>query len=242
MSEQDIILKFLPQISSIIFKKIEEHCSKEGLTLDYKYLKQHINIGREDISTLFEKPKLTFKPKSQKPLGKKKLIFIKPYQQFINLCKKNKLNFFEFNDEFNWKGPATKITSDKLSLFKSISIKQIKGPNFIIVRPTKTSKEVIQYPNVNTECKLEPQSLINNGSDAEGSDAEGSDAEGSDAEGSDAEGSDAEGSDAELQLDTWTHMETNTQYLLDSSTNELYSFETNEKVGEKIDEFTVNLF
>ena len=45
--------------------------------------------------------------------------------------------------------------------------------------------------------------------------------------------------DDEVELEEWIHEGTNIKYMIDPNTHILYSFQTNEPVGKKIDEFTI---
>ena len=76
-----------------------------------------------------------------------------------------------------------------------------------------------KYPIVNDNCKLESHSLIVSNSEDEIYN---------------------QTTDDEVELEEWKHEATNTKYMIDPDTNILYSFHTNEPVGKKIDEFTID--
>lgn len=218
----------LDDIKFLVLKKVERFCEEHGITLKYEDLVKHINITREEVLEPQVKPKpkkLFIKPKK----SIKKLI-LKPkkvnvdYTTFINICDANKLQYFQFHDEHNWVGPAINIKSDELSkvsaYFKTLKTTKITGTNFYIIRPTSSLKDDnIDYPIFNDACKLESNSLIVPNSDDEIYD---------------------QTTDEEVELEEWKHEATNTKYMIDPYTNIVYSFHTNEPVGKKIDEFTID--
>ena len=222
-------MEHLNVIKSLLLKKVERFCSGQGITLEYKDLVKHINITSNEVLDLIDKSKpkkLFIKPKK----SNKKLI-LKPknkssidYTTFINICDKNKLMYFQFHDQHNWVGPAINIKSDELSkisvYFKSLKTTKITGTNFYIIHPSSNLKDDhINYPMFNDECKLETNSLVVPNSDDEIFN---------------------QTTDDEVELEEWKHEATNTKYMIDPYTNIVYSFHTNEPVGKKIDEFTID--
>jgi hypothetical protein len=222
-------------IKLLVLKKVERFCGEHGITLNYEELVKHINITKEEVLESHVKPKpkkLFIKPKKLfiKPKKSKHNLILKPkkvnddYTAFINICDTNKLQYFQFHDEHNWVGPAIKIDSNELSkisiYFKSLKITKITGTTFYIIRPTLNLKDdTIKYPIVNDNCKLESHSLIVSNSEDEIYN---------------------QTTDDEVELEEWKHEATNTKYMIDPDTNILYSFHTNEPVGKKIDEFTID--
>jgi hypothetical protein len=217
----------LDAIKSLVLKKVERFCREQGITLNYEDLVKHINITREEVldSQVKPKPKKLF----IKPNKPKQKLILKPkkvnddYMTFINICDTNKLQYFQFHDENNWVGPAIKIDSDELSkinaYFKSLKTTKITGTIFYIIHPKASLKDDnIKYPIINDDCKLEADSLIAPNSDDDVYN---------------------QTTDDEVELEEWVHESTNTKYMIDPDTNILYSFQTNDPVGQKIDEFTI---
>ena len=219
----------LDTIKSLLFKKIERFYSEQGITLKYDDLVKHINITKEEVLESHEKPKPKPKKLFIKPKKPTKKLILKPkvnldYMTFITICEKNKLQYFQFHDEHNWVGPAIKIDSDELSnisiYFKSLKTTKITGTTFYIIRPSSSLKDDnITYPIMNDECKLEDNSLI--------------------VATSDDDVYNGTTDDDEVELEEWVHEGTNIKYMIDPNTHILYSFQTNEPVGKKIDEFTI---
>lgn len=154
--------------------------------------------------------------KNVKTHKKSKLVIISDYKKFISICKTHKFPYFSFNDTHDWSGPAIKCDTnfDYESFFK-LKIHVIRSDDFIIIRPFKKCKNNIDYPiNYINNCKLMNSSLIpfESHSDTE--------------------------SDNEIHTDEWYHQ--GTKYLLNPDNNNLYSFSTNEFIGKKIDEFTID--
>jgi hypothetical protein len=220
----------LDAIKFLVLKKITRFCGEKGITLKYEDLVKHINITREEVLESQVKPKPKPKKLFIKPKKSKHKLILKPkkvnvdYTTFINICDTNKLQYFQFHDEHNWVGPAINIKSDELSkvseYFKTIKTTKITGTNFYIIRPTSNLKDDnIKYPIVNDACKIESNSLIVPNSDNEVYD---------------------QTTDDEVELEEWVHEGTNVKYMIDPNTHILYSFSTNEPVGKKIDEFTID--
>jgi len=226
-------MEHLDSIKSLLLKKVERFCSTQGITLKYDDLIKHIKISSSEVLDSKDKPKpkkkLFIKPKKSpkklllKPKHKKKTH--EDYTIFTKICDKNSLQYFQFHDEHNWVGPAINIKSSMLSqvslYFKSLKTTKITGTNFYIIRPNASLKdEHIIYPDTIDGCKLEPDSLI--------------------AIHSDNEIYDQTTEEDEIELEEWKHEATNTKYMIDPYTNTVYSFHTNEPVGKKIDEFTID--
>ena len=137
------------------------------------------------------------------------------FKSFIQICQSNNLPFFNFFDTNKWNGPAIKLLNlDTIHLFKSIHTTIINGYRFYIVRPTIQSNNNIQYPKYTNT--IEPTSLIVNYSEDEDED------------------------DEVLELDEWYFHDV--KYLIHTQSNTLYCYQTNERVGKKIDEFNIELF
>ena len=226
----------LDKIQLLLLQKVERFCSYQGITLKLDDLVKHINITPKEVLDLIDKPKPKPKPKKKiliKPKKSTKKLILKPkikkktnedYDIFTKICDIHKLQYFQFHDEHNWVGPAINIKSSKFAEisihFKSLKTIKITGTNFYIIHPSVSLKDDhIHYPDIIDGCKLEPDSLIGNNSDTEIYDLT---------------------TDDEIELEEWKHEATNTKYMIDLVTNTLYSFHTNEPVGKKIDEFTID--
>ena len=225
-------MEHLDVIKQLLFDKVEAFCGSKGITLKSKDLMKYITITRQEVEKgSVSKPvrKLIIKPKLK---AKQKLIFkpkpkcvsISDYVKFVNICKEYSLSFFQFYDECNWVGPAIKIDTEDgvkvFNYFKSLNTTKITGTNFYLIHPKVNLKDETVYPETNDDCKLEDSSLIVPTSDDENSIYD-------------------QTTDDEIELDEWRHEATNTKYLIDPNTNILYSFQSAEPIGKKIDNFTI---
>jgi hypothetical protein len=230
-------MEHLDAIKSLLLTKVERFCSTQGITLKYDDLVKHINITSQEVLDYQIKSKPKPDPKSKpkklfiKPKKSNKKLILKPkkinndYITFTNICDKNQFQYFQFHDEHNWIGPAINIKIDDLSkvmsYFNPLKTTKISGTNFYIIRPSSNLKDDnIKYHSLIDDCKIESESLMGITSDDDIYD---------------------QTTDDELvELDVWTYEATNTKYQIDPKTNILYSFQTNEPVGKKIDEFTID--
>jgi hypothetical protein len=223
-------------IKKHILLQVCDFLSKNGITLEYSILDQNVTLEitqKPKMETQKPKPKIKFRPKPKikfKPKPKIKFnpkpkmetqnpkpkIKFKPksiFKSFIQICQSNNIQFFEFFDTNKWNGPAIKLLNlDTIHLFQSIHTTIINGYGFYIVRPTIQSNNNIQYPKYTNT--IEPSSLIVNYSEDEDEDV--------------------------LELDEWYFHDV--KYLIHTQSNTLYCYQTNERVGKKIDEFNIQLF
>ena len=156
-------------------------------------------------------------------------------QNFVEICKTSKLQYFQFYDENNWIGPAINIPLDEIekvkSYFSKIKLKIISGTNFYLLHPTVSLNDTIVYPDEVVEsCKLEQTSLIAGNSDSE-DEAESISIY-------DAATDDELDEGEIVELDEWVFR--GVKYLIDLETNTVYSFQTNEPIGKKIDDFNID--
>mgnify|MGYP001356089917 CR=1 FL=1 len=138
--------------------------------------------------------------------------------------------FTKYNDENNWQGPAIKISDGKLfdvfDLFKPLKITTLKGTNFTIIHPENHFHDAdIVYPKIVDECKTHKTSLCPNNSDDE------------DDANTDEPENIIKNFGEETIVEDWYF--DGTKYLLDNNNN-VYSNETQEFMGRKIDEFTLD--
>ena len=188
--------------------------------------------------------KFVFKPK-QTPVQQKSQSSL-----FVELCNKHSLPYFQFYDEDSWKGPVTKVSQEDfntvIDIFEAAqnTLKTIvlHGYGFVIIKPIhKMDDNEIHYPveHYNT-CQMTQQPIIPYNSDMEDSDFEDSDIEDDDADADNTH----EHTDGEIIVEEefiaeeWKY--NNTIYLLDTSTNYVYSPSTLEFVGKKTSEFSID--
>ena len=222
---QNIDIKYEDFENSISTKPIINHIQitkpKRKLKLKVKKpdsISEIESITPQQLPSRIIKKTLKLKPKLKLKLEES----IDDYTMFVNICKDNNFEYFEFYDENNWIGPAINIELseiDKVQFhFIKIKLKILSGTNFYLLRPNVNLKDTIVYPDLEiNSCKLENISLIGGNSDSD-------------------DVYDAE-TDDDVELDVWTH--NNTKYQLDLKTNTLYSWETNMPIGRKIDEFNI---
>ena len=229
-------------IKKLILKQVCSYLYDNGITIDYNVLNQNIILDIKQYSSYESKPtKFKFKPnkKSSSESKPKSRSESKPkysseskptkfkfkpnkkssFKIFIDLCTKHNIPYFNFNDINSWNGPAIKCNDTHTpSLFKSLDTTIINGYGFNIIRPTTQCINCFIYPIYNDT--LEESSLILNYSD------------------DDDEHSDV--LEEVLELDEWFFQDV--KYLIDESNNILYSYQTHERVGKKVDEFNIQLF
>jgi len=170
--------------------------------------------------------KIKFKPKPKTKSEKT------DYQRFVDTCNQNNLYYFQFNDEFNWKGPSIKIDIDNfnLSIFGELEIHILEGYGFGILRPKNhESDKKIVYNEINYEqCKLLDEDILSlNGSDDESNTGYASD-------------TDYDDDETVIHTEDWTYIPENVIYQLDTKTNNIYCNQTNQYVGKKIDDFNID--
>jgi hypothetical protein len=228
----------LKQTLEIVISYLE----KQGVVVDYNELHTHIVSNTTTFSNEPKKKTFKIKPKrkslSNTNTSKVKKIKFKPklkskqndYQRFVDICNTNNLYFFQFNDEFNWKGPSIKIDIDNfdLSIFDNLEIHILEGYGFGILRPKNNeSDKKIVYNEINYDnCKLLEEDIHSlNGSDDENDVYQAE--------------TDCDDDDAVLTED-WTHIPDNVIYQIDRKTNNIYCNQTNQYVGKKIDDFNID--
>ena len=218
---------------------IISYLDNQGIVVDYNDLHSHI------LSTQTQKKKtFKIKPKGKKsskvnteskPKSKGKKIKFKTkqndYQKFVSICNSNNLYYFQFNDEFNWKGPSIKIDLDTfdLSIFGDLEIHILEGYGFAILRPKNhESDKKIVYNDINYEqCKLMDHDILSlNGSDDDCDSVYNAD-------------TDYDDEDSVL-TEEWTYIPDNVIYQLDTKTNNIYCNQTNQYVGKRVDDFTID--
>lgn len=92
-----------------------------------------------NIKPAKSKVKLNVVPKTS---PKKKKLNIKKnwFQKFTDICDKNRIQFYQYNSEFGWTGPAIKIFEEQYDdlypLFDTIPTECEHGTGFIILHPS----------------------------------------------------------------------------------------------------------
>ena len=236
------IFQHADAIKAHILKQVEIFSLKEGISFPKAILSKNISLSREDIEYIVNPPSIkknkmkkmqfNIKPKRKFNIKSKKQT---DYNIFVSICNRHELEYFEFYDENNWCGPALKVDEAEYDIivgyFNSIEVHSVSGTDFFIVHPTNKCENNITYKEEPIEsCQLEPTSLIIPTSDDENDESEANIY---------IQTTDEE---EELDLEEWTHEDTNIKYLLDTSNNNLYSVLTNELIGKKIDGFTIELY
>jgi hypothetical protein len=249
------IFQYADAIKQHILKQVEAFSLEKGISFPKDSLTKNISLSREDIESIVNpSPK---KKKNEKKvqfnIKPKKKFNIKPtkqtdYNLFVSICDQHGQEYFEFTDENEWCGPALKVNDSEYDIvveyFNSIEVVSVSGTDFYIIHPKKKCINNIIYKDEPIEsCKIEPKSLMIPTSDDEADDEvddEVDDEANAEANIYDNTTDDeAEESCEELELEEWTHENTHIKYLLDISTNNLYSVQTTELIGKKIDEFTI---
>ena len=228
-------------------QNVVSYLGNQGIVVDYQELHSHILSTTKTCNNETKKKTFKIKPKPKKQAKinkenentKPKKIKFKPkpktektdYQRFVEICNQNNLYYFQFNDEFNWKGPSIKIDVDtfNVSIFGDLEIHILEGYGFAILRPKNhESDKKIVYDEVNYEqCKLLDEDILSlNGSDDESNHGYNSDTEVDD--------------DEAVLTEDWTYVPDNVVYQLDTKTNNIYCNQTNQYVGKKIDDFNID--
>ena len=234
-------------------QNVVSYLNTQGIVVDYQDLHTHILSKTKTCNNETKKKTFKIKPKVKKQATinenqnentKPKKIKFRPkpktksektdYQRFVNICNQHNLYYFQFNDEFNWKGPSIKIDIDTfdISIFDNLEIHILEGYGFGILRPKNLeSDKKIVYNEINYEhCKLLDQDILSlNGSDDESNsvyDAETDD--------------DCEDDETVIPTEDWTYIPDNVIYQLDTKTNNIYCNQTNQYVGKKIDDFNID--
>ncbi|MBT6324763.1 MAG: hypothetical protein HOJ35_02245 [Bdellovibrionales bacterium] len=231
-----------------ILKQVVSYLGTTGIEVDLDTLIKNIN-PKENIISRNNQKNMKFKIKPKKPVKfkVKDKENLKPsvFSQFVEICDSNDILYFQFNDELNWKGPAIKINPDTFdnNKFRSIDIHILYGYGFGILRPkTYEDDSNIEYEPINyNECKLEDEDIeMYNSDDEPNEDAdEEVDEEVENTEINKEDDNSCE-SEEEIILEEWKFEPTNTIYLIDQETNNLYSNETETFVGKRLDDHNID--
>ena len=192
------------------------------------------NDKHQKLSKINDKPKKKFKVKTK----------YNDYEKFVNICNDNKLQYFQFNDEYNWKGPSIKINQDTfdLSIFQSLEIHMLEGYGFAIIRPKKLeSDKKIIYNELNYEsCKIIDEDTYSlNASDNEIDEEIDEEIEAK-INDENIYIDETEEEEEEIFTNEWKFIPKNIIYQLDEKTNNIYCNQTDMYVGKKINDFTID--
>lgn len=216
-------LNQLPELKLLILKKVSYYYNKLGIIIDVNELNKYIQINKNELDTIVNKKPI--KPKIKFNVNKKN-----DYDKFVDICKLNNLHYFKYYDEHKWEGPAIKCINSSLNVYKTyfnkIEIILLEGTMFYIIHPKKSFTDTLIYTNnkFNKINKINNrESLIPDNSDDESK--------------SNSDSNDVSDSDSEIETEEWDFK--NTKYLIDDNNN-VYSYHTNEFVGVKIDEYTID--
>ena len=212
----------IQQIKTKLFTKIISYLDTNGITIDLKDLNSNISISIDEINSNTTKKTIKFKPKP-----KLKSIKFKPtpkqssYKSFIDICNINNIHYFKYNDTHNWNGPAIKIEQQhfdtQIKLFSKFDYTKINGVNFYIIRPSiSQDDDYITYKSFDSH--LLSSSTIDYNSDIFDNTTD-----------------DEHNS---FQTEDWEYR--NTIYELDPITNNVYTKETFEFIGKKIDDYEID--
>ena len=231
--------------TTYILNQVVNYLGNQGIELSLKDLEKHIKPleSRTNTPKKRHNKKFVVKPKKPVKFKVKDKENVKPsvFSQFVDICNENNLLYFQFNDELNWKGPAIKIDPDTFddSIFNKIDIHVLYGYGFGILRPkTYEDDNSIQYEQINyNECKIDSEDYELYNSDEETEEEEN---ETHTIIKNTTECSDSDASEVSIELDEWRFEPTNTTYLIDYQTNNVYSRETETFVGKRLDDHNID--
>jgi hypothetical protein len=207
-----------------------------GPKFSFKVVSKNTNSNIQPINTFKFKVK-TKQPKSQ-------------YALFVELCNKHSLPYFQFYDEDSWRGPVTKVLQEDfysvMDIFEATqnTLKTIvlHGYGFVIIKPIQKMDDTnIHYPSTHFEkCKMTSHPIIpyNSDMDESESDMDLSESDMDVDEDSQRQEPNTIIVEEEFVPEEWKY--NNTIFLLDPSTNYVYSPSTLEFVGKKTSEFSID--
>ena len=177
----------IDSLQNLFYNKIIQFLGTQGIDVRIQDLQQNILISQHEIDSCIQNTskttptnhKIKFKNKSKnnkikfKPKHKHKPKKPKnnntQYNLFIDLCNTNNLTYFQFNDEFEWTGPAIKINDSDykstIPIFNHFEYNQIKGTGFTVIRPTSFENDF--HINYNIPSSVYSKSTKTNTSDDE---------------------------------------------------------------------------
>lgn len=149
-----------------------------------------------------------------KPKPKKKFNVKKfTYLSFTNICDKYGFKYFPFNGVNEWSGPAIKVSNTE---YKNV-VKHFDIKNLNIITNKDCDFSII-HPIIfeKKDRTVYDESIFNLTTDSS---------------------SESDGEDTYVP---WTY--NGVRYLVNEESNKVYCYETNEKVGKKIDEYTIHFY
>ena len=181
------------QVRQSIIKQTIKYLEERGVEVSFDELDEYI-------------------PKTQPKIKRKKFT----YKRFVKICEENRLEYFPFNDENKWSGPAIKIPTESLDynlrLFnkKDIHILQSSDKSFVFIRPLKKEFDNIVYKQPIFDESTEESS-----------------------------NEDDDGDDEDCEWEKWKY--NGAEYWLDKK-NIMYCIQTEEPVGKKIDNYSAEFY
>jgi hypothetical protein len=210
-----------PIDKTFILKQVVDYLDKNGINVDLKDLESNVKVSSK---FKFKVNKCEKKIKFKVSTKNKQILSLSVYNTFANICRDNNIVYFRFNDEYDWVGPAIKVDEDDsfdLKLFQGIDIHVLDGYGFSIIRPTKQESDLhLSYDfSQYNHCKINHTENNCIFSDNESNSFSESEC---------------------IDTEDWFFDPTNTLYQLDTNNNNLYSNQTYEFIGRKIDDHTID--
>lgn len=213
-----------PSDKTFILKQVVNYLDKNGISVDLEELESNVKISNK-FKFKVNKPdkKVKFKVSTKN----KQISSLSVYNRFANICRDNNIVYFRFNDEYDWVGPAIKVDEDDiidLKIFNGIDIHVLDGYGFSIIRPTKQESDLhLSYDFSQYKlCKIN-QTQTNYHSDSDSY-----------------SNSHSESESECIDTEDWFFDPTNTLYQLDTKTNNVYSNQTYDFIGRRIDDHTID--
>ena len=214
-----------PSDKTFILTQVVDYLDKNGISVDLEELENNVKLSNK---FKFKVNKHEKKVKFKVSTKNKQISSLSVYNTFANICRENKIVYFRFNDEYDWVGPAIKLDEDDnvdLKIFHGIDIHVLDGYGFSIIRPTKQESDLhLSYDfSQYNQCKINDTENNSIFSDSD----------------SDSECNSVSDSEC-IETEDWFFDPTNTLYQLDTKTNNVYSNQTYEFIGRKIDEHIID--
>ena len=221
-----------PSDKTFILKQVVNYLDKNGISVDLEDLESNVKVSNKfNFKVNKQEKKQDKKVKFKVSTKNKQISSLSVYNTFANICRENNIVYFRFNDEYDWVGPAIKLDEDDnvdLTIFQGIDIHVLDGYGFSIIRPTKHESDLhLSYDfSQYNHCKL-TYSKNNSVYDSDSNSQHNSD-------------SDSDSDSDCIETEDWFFDPTNTLYQLDTNNNNVYSNQTYEFIGRKINEHTID--
>ena len=214
-----------PSDKTFILRQVVDYLDKNGISVDLDELESNVKMANKfKFKVNKQEKKVKFKVSTKN----KQISSLSVYNTFANICRDNNIVYFRFNDEYDWVGPAIKLDEDDnvdLKIFQGIDIHVLDGYGFSIIRPTKQESDLhLSYDfSQYNQCKINDTETNCLFTDSDSQDC-------------------YESQDESECIDTedWFFDPTNTLYQLDTKTNNVYSNQTYDFIGRRIDDHTID--